>query len=183
MAVDLEVLPATAAHITTIANLSQLYAYDFSEFRDLELGDDGRFGDIELPLYWSEPDRHAFLFKVRQKPAGFALVKRGSEITEDDSVWDMAEFFVVRRYRRQGLGAAAAREIWNRFSGPWEVRVMESNQPAQRFWARAIAAALNQPVSPVQAEAARRRWYVFSFDSQPTVKQADAKFSSDIFGA
>jgi hypothetical protein len=46
-----------------------------------------------------------------------------------------------------------------------EVRVMESNRPAQRFWARAIATALNQPVSPVQAEAAGRRWYVFSFDS------------------
>jgi predicted acetyltransferase len=53
--------------MTTVANLFELYAYDFSDFRDLELGDDGRFGDIELPLYWSEPDRHAFLFKVRQK--------------------------------------------------------------------------------------------------------------------
>jgi predicted acetyltransferase len=165
VAVELEVLPATPEHITTVANLFELYAYDFSDFRDLELGDDGRFGDIELPLYWSEPDRHAFLFKVRQKPAGFALVKTGSEITGDDSVRDMAEFFIVRRYRRQGLGTAAAREIWNRFTGPWEVRVMESNHPAQRFWARAIATALNQPVSPVQAEAAGRRWYVFSFDS------------------
>jgi hypothetical protein len=29
--------------------------------------------------------------------AGFALVKRGSEITGDEYVWDMAEFFVVRR--------------------------------------------------------------------------------------
>ena len=92
--VDLEVLPATRDHAVTVANLFELYAHDFSEFHDVELGDDGRFGYNNLPLYWSEPNRHAFLFSVRQKLAGFALVKRGSEITGDECIWDMAEFFV-----------------------------------------------------------------------------------------
>src|SRR5438552_907334 len=87
--VDLEVVPATREHAATIANLFELYAHDFSEFHDVELGEDGRFGYKNLPLYWSEPNRHAFLFSVRQKLAGFALVKRGSEITGDECVWDM----------------------------------------------------------------------------------------------
>jgi predicted acetyltransferase len=162
--VDLEVVPATRDHAGTIANLFELYAYDFSEFHDVELGNDGRFGCNNLPLYWSEPNRHAFLFSVRQKLAGFALVKRGSEITGDECVWDMAEFFIVRRYRRHRLGTAAARQIWTHFAGRWEVRVMENNHAAYGFWAHAVATALNETVSPVHAEVAGRRWYVFSFD-------------------
>jgi len=33
----------------------------FSEFHDLEIGADGRFGYEHLPLYCSEPGRHPFL--------------------------------------------------------------------------------------------------------------------------
>ena len=168
LSADLEVLPATRDHDATVANLFELYAHDFSEFHDVELGDDGRFGHKNLPLYWSEPNRHAFLFRVRQKLAGFALVKRGSAMTGDESVWDMAEFFVVRRYRGYGVGTAAACQIWIRLAGRWEVRVMENNHVAYGFWARAIAAALKETVSPVHAEFAGRRWYVFSFNSDST---------------
>jgi hypothetical protein len=39
-----------------LANLLELYAHDFSEFHELELGSDGRFGYGGLPLYWSEPE-------------------------------------------------------------------------------------------------------------------------------
>ena len=170
LAVDLEVSPATRDQAATVGNLFELYAHDFSEFRDVELGDDGRFGYKNLPLYWSEPNRHAFLFRVRQKLAGFAWAKQGSEITGDECVLDMAEFFVVRRYRRHGVGSAAARQIWSRFTGRWEVRVMEDNRVACEFWARAIATALQETVSPVHADMAGRRWYVFRFDSRLTTR-------------
>ncbi len=165
LSVDLEVLPATRDHAAIVANLFELYAHDFSEFHDVELGDDGRFGYKNLACYWSEPNRHAFLFRVRERLAGFALVKRGSEITGVECVWDMAEFFVVRRYRRRGLATAAAHHIWARFAGRWEVRVMENNHVAYNFWAYAIAATLKENVSPLPVEKAGRRWYVFSFDS------------------
>ncbi len=156
---------ATPDKASVIANLFELYAHDFSEFHDVELGEDGRFGCKNLPLYWSEPNRHALLFRFREKLAGFALVKRGSEITKDARLWDMAEFFVVRRHRRHGVGTEAARQIWSRFRGPWEVRVMERNHAAHHFWARSIAAVFNETVSPVRAEASGRCWDVFSFDS------------------
>ena len=112
-----EIVPATSDQSVIVANLCELYVYDFSEFHDVELGDDGRFGFKKLPLYWSEPNRHAFLIKSRERLAGFALLKRGSEITKDECVWDMAEFFVVRRFRRYGVGTEAARQIWSRFPG------------------------------------------------------------------
>jgi predicted acetyltransferase len=75
-----------------LANLLELYAHDFSEFHSLGIGADGRFGYKSLPLYWSDPNRYPFLVRVDGKLAGLALVKRGSEITGNPTVWDMAEF-------------------------------------------------------------------------------------------
>ena len=106
-----------------------MYAHDFSEFHEIELGADGRFGYKHLPLYWREPNRRPFLVKVDGKLAGLVLVKRGSELSGDETVWDVAEFFVVRRYRRRGIGTYVAHAVWRQVPGLWEVRVMESNHP------------------------------------------------------
>jgi predicted acetyltransferase len=35
----------------------------------------------------------------------------------------MSEFFVLRKYRRQGIGRTAAVELFERFPGPWRVRL------------------------------------------------------------
>jgi predicted acetyltransferase len=156
---QIEVIPATAEQMPIVANLIQLYAHDFSEFHHLELDADGRFGYDPLPLYWSEPRRHPFLVRVDGNLAGFVLVK------SNGAVWDMAEFFVVRGYRRRGIGTALALDIWKRFPGPWEVRVMQSNHSALHFWNRAISEFTGAPLQPVRFEKAGESWRLFSFDS------------------
>jgi predicted acetyltransferase len=162
---QVEVVPASSDQSVIVANLFELYAHDFSAFHEMDIGDDGRFGFAELSVFWSEPNRHAFLLRYSRRLAGFALVKKGSEITKRETVWDMAQFFVLRRYRRYGVGTEAARQIWSRFPGEWEVRVMERNKVAYRFWGHAIKTAFGEAISPVRVEIARRNWYVFSFDS------------------
>ena len=136
----LEVIRALPEEQPILANLLELYAHDFSEFHDVHIGADGRFGYPRLPLYWSEPDRHPFLVWWDGQLAGFVLVKRGSEISGDKVIWDMAEFFVLRIHRKRGVGTQVAHDVWTRFPGLWEVRVMQSNGSANQFWARAIAA-------------------------------------------
>jgi predicted acetyltransferase len=108
---NFELALASADEQSVVANLLELYAHDFSEFFEIELRDDGRFGYAHLPLYWTEPDRHAFLVRVDGNLAGFALVH------QMDGCWDLAEFFIARRYRRQGFGMAAAHDLWRRFPG------------------------------------------------------------------
>src|SRR5262250_3041877 len=85
----LEVIPALPEREPILANLLELYVHDFSEFMDLKLGADGRFGYRDLPLYWSEPNRYPFIVTADGYLAGFALVRRGSEISGDPNVWDM----------------------------------------------------------------------------------------------
>ena len=94
-----------------LAALFELYSYDFSEVLDLDVGDDGRFAVPVLDRYWTEADRHPFLIRVDARLAGFALVHERSRLTDREGVRDMAEFFVMRRYRRRGVGAQAASQI------------------------------------------------------------------------
>jgi predicted acetyltransferase len=167
----IEVTPAAPEQEPILANLLELYGHDFSEFQDLDLGPDGRFGYKGLPLYWSEPDRHPFLVTVAGRLAGLVLVRRGSELSGKEIVWDMAEFFVIRGYRRRGIGTCIAHEVWRRFPGPWEVRVLHSNVSAGHFWARAIPSFTGQAIQPVLVDKDGECWKLFSFESKRIAQQ------------
>jgi predicted acetyltransferase len=160
---DVEVIPALPEQETILANMLELYAHDFSEFVDLTLGPDGRFGYKRLHLYWEEPGRYPFIIMVDGQLAGFVFVRGGSEVSNDPDVWDMAEFFVVRGFRRLGVGMKAAREIWRKFPGRWEVRVMDRNQKAREFWRHAINEFVGEMIEPTLLSKDGEGWHVFSF--------------------
>jgi predicted acetyltransferase len=167
--VRVELDPALPEQMPILANLLELYAHDFSEFHSLDIGANGRFGYKSLPLYWREPNRHPFFIRVDSKLAGLALVKRGSEISGNQTVWDMAEFFVLRGCRRSGIGTLAAQEVWRRFPGLWEVRVMQSNHLANLFWGRAISDFTREAIQPVRVEKDGHHWQLFSFESRRVI--------------
>jgi predicted acetyltransferase len=131
--------PARPDERPVLDNLFQLYSHDWSERLPLDVGADGRFDDYPLDAYWQDDWRHPFLIRVDGKLAGFALVSRRSRLTGTAGVADMAEFFVVRRYRRRGVGFGAASAAFDRFKGRWEVRQRPDNADATGFWRRVIA--------------------------------------------
>jgi predicted acetyltransferase len=167
LSVQVEVIPALREQESILDNLIQLYAYDFSELHEVEIGSDGRFTYRDLPLYWSEEGHHPFLVRVNTRLAGFVLVKKGSEVSGDDTTWDMAEFFVLRGYRRRGVGTRVAEEVWRRFPGPWEVRVMETNVAARSFWQRVISGFILQEVLPRRITFRDECRWLFAFESRP----------------
>jgi len=131
--------PAAPEESATLGNLMQLYVYDWSELGGLDVGADGRFADTPLDAWWSEDWRHPFLLRVDGKLAGFALVAARSCLSGAAGVHDMAEFFVMRGYRRRGAGLAAACAAFDRFPGRWEIRQREVNVAATAFWRRVVA--------------------------------------------
>jgi predicted acetyltransferase len=163
-ALSVEIVPALAEQGPILANMLELYAHDFSEFIDLKLGADGRFGYEHLPLYWTDSNRHPFLVVADGQLAGFVFVRRGSEVSDNADVWEVAEFFILRGFRRRGLGTRVAREIWQKFPGRWEVRVLDRNRKARLFWSRAIKEFLGEAVEPVRLKKDGADWHVFSFD-------------------
>lgn len=133
--------PLRAAERPLLERLAELYLYDFTEVAAWEIGEDGRYEPAEWARsLWDRAGRRALLLRVAGKPAGFAIVDERSPEPGGADRRYLAEFFVLRRYRRRGLGAAAARAVFDRFPGGWHVLEIPENVPAQRFWRRVIGA-------------------------------------------
>ena len=139
---DLAIDIATAAERPVLENLVQLYIHDFSElFAGTprgDLSDDGRYRvDIPLDRWWQAADHIPLLLRLDGRLAGFALLNAAPHgIAPVDH--NVAEFFVVRKYRRAGLGTAAAHALFSRYPGRWEAAVMRGNSAARGFWERCI---------------------------------------------
>jgi len=139
---EVEIVPAT--HSEVVQNLFPLYAYDLSEVTKADVSADGRFAIPDSLLeYWARPPGKfwprewrglPFLLRVAGALVGFALVRQMGP-----GAYDMGEFFVLRKYRRRGLGRSAARKLFDALPGSWEVRQLPENRPAQAFWRQVIA--------------------------------------------
>ena len=126
-----------------LSNLFQLYVHDFSEWWNGEawgeIGEDGRFAPYPLEPYFRQPDRSTHLIRVDGELAGFALIDADAHSGEPAD-FNMAEFFIVRKHRREGVGRAAALALIRERPGAWEIAVVRKNLAAQPFW-RSVAAA------------------------------------------
>jgi predicted acetyltransferase len=147
-----------------LSNLLNLYMHDLSDVFPIAAGADGRFRYPKLPLYWSEPEkRFPFLIHSGSEPAGFALVTRGSPATSDPDVFDVAEFFVLRAYRRAGVGRQAAFHLWSRFPGQWVVRVLEANRAGLGFWRASVKEYTRGAFAEGTYPGSPQGWQVFTF--------------------
>jgi predicted acetyltransferase len=129
----------TPEHRGVLANLAQLYQYDFSEFEQGGvLNKAGLFPYVNLEPYWTEPDRHVFLAQVGGHWAGFVLLSKHSYLEPDSDTTEISEFFVMRKYRGQGVGDEMARQVFDMFPGRWELQVTPNNTHALHFWRRVV---------------------------------------------
>ena len=128
------IAPAREDQRPVIANLIQLYLYDMTESMPFPVGPDGRFEYDFLDRFWRFP----YLIHVDAELAGFALVIDECPLTGRKPCWFMAEFFVLKAYRRRGAGRAALAAVLQAHPGDWHIGVPKANQPAQAFWDRAL---------------------------------------------
>lgn len=135
---NIEVQPASLEDKSILRNLMELYAHDFSEFDQCDVDEHGLFGYSRLDHYWTEPGRYPFLVRVEGKLAGLVLVRTLDE-SKAEPVRSIAEFFILRKYRHQGIGKVAAQRIFDKFPGQWSVAQVENNFPAQAFWRKVVA--------------------------------------------
>lgn len=135
---DIRIEPAAVAQKDTVRRLLEFNMYEFSRFfDDADVDEQGRFGYRYLDLYWAEPERHPFLIRVDGRIAGMTLVRTGDPHS-------IAEFLVLPRYRRHGVGLVAARQVFARFPGEWMVHQIPGNDAAVAFWRRAVPVPFTQ---------------------------------------
>lgn len=141
-----------------LRQLFELYCYDFSEHVAVKLKPSGRF---EVPLsedWWTRSDHFPFFIRRDDELVGFALVRRGSRLSDAPDVMDIAEFFVVRGARRSGVGVQAAHELFRKFPSNWEIRVRKSNATAFAFWSKVAETWLGARLTPEPFERDGAAW-------------------------
>jgi predicted acetyltransferase len=116
-----------------VRNLIQLYFHDFSEYDGEDVRSSGRYDADWVEEYWEHPNA-AYVFHVGSQVAGFCLVDHETLLVGSENA--IAEFFVLRKYRRSGIGLQAAVQVLMSRPGVWEVSQIAANAPAQSFWRR-----------------------------------------------
>jgi predicted acetyltransferase len=160
----IDVLLASSEDKTLIQRLMELYLYDFTEFDGADLDAHGCFGYPYVDHYWTEKGRYPFLVRVDGRLAGFVLVSQHTFVPGNER--SIAEFFIMRKYRRQGVGRAVACRVFDRLPGRWEAQEMASNTPAQQFWRSVIAVYTGGAYSEVVLDNDQWRGPVQFFDNR-----------------
>ncbi len=135
-----QVIEASRDQQPILERLMQLYLYEFSAIDGFDVGGNGLFEYQAgaLDCYWTDADRSPFFIYVDDQLAGFVLVNAYTVLDENKGGKSIAEFFVMGRYRRQGVGKQAAFYLFDMFRGKWEVRQIKKNEAGQMFWRNII---------------------------------------------
>jgi len=153
-------LPATDADYAIVQNLSAYYLHDMSEFMGWPCPESGRFaGCDEFFEDWRAGRNHPYLLRVDGELAGFAGVKLGP----DGETHEIQEFFLLRKFRHQGVGQQVAAQLFARFPGPWRVEALIVNVPAVRFW-QSVVTAQGESVTTEVADSPWGKRQVFRFN-------------------
>jgi predicted acetyltransferase len=132
-----DVRRATTSDRRPLQRMLELYQHDLSDVWDQDLDSHGEYG-YDLDRYWQEESCIPFVALAANRHAGFALVDRRVRVGTDG--WWMDQFFVLKKYRRQGAGRVLAHAVFAALPGRWEVGQMPRNVAAQAFWRTTVDA-------------------------------------------
>jgi len=138
MKINIELADVDYSKKSILRQLIELYEYDFSEYNGADLNENGFYDYKYLDHYWTDEGRHPYFILVDGHYAGFALVNSCCYALKDDNAKSIAEFFVMRKYRRQRIGQHAAKLVFDKFKAPWEVLQHPGNAPSQVFWQNVV---------------------------------------------
>jgi predicted acetyltransferase/RimJ/RimL family protein N-acetyltransferase len=132
----IHLVPASLEDYLVIQNMGRFYVYDMSEYLGKEIGwempNNGLYECIDFKKYWEAENAFPFLIHYKNELAGFLIIdKKGSELTID---FNVAQFFILRKFKNKGVGRFVAHQCFNKFRGSWEVMVIPGNEGAYCFW-------------------------------------------------
>ena len=138
--VEIRIEPVLPEQKSVFIQLLNLYNYDFTEYENSDINESGYFNDYYSDDLFTDDTRKHFFIRADGKLAGFMIIRNGGyRYLEDKNAHTVDEFFVMKKYRRNGVGSFAAKTAFDMFRGIWEVCQMQNNIPARKFWKSVIA--------------------------------------------
>jgi predicted acetyltransferase len=95
-------------------------------------------GECAAYNWWVRDACNLYVIRADGRPAGFITVAAGLRHLPAGVQFEVIDFYVAPKYRRQGVGRSAARQVFDRYRGRWQVLELDCNEPAKRFWREVI---------------------------------------------
>ncbi len=138
MKIIVELKQVTIDEKEILGNLLEKYSYEFSQWDKRDVNKLGLYGYQYLDYYWTEKKRWAYFILVDDKLAGFAMVVNLPEVDDRETDFQMAEFFVLHKYRRLGVGRQAFFKVLDMHKGRWQLKRHPANIASVIFWDKVI---------------------------------------------
>ncbi len=122
-----------------LRNLLEKYDYEFSQWTKEDVNELGLFGYDYFDCYWTKTNRFAYFIYVEGKIAGFVMVNDYPEDESRETDFTIAEFCILYKYRKQGIGKQVAFQIFDLHKGKWQLKCHPHNIPSVCFWNKVIA--------------------------------------------
>jgi len=120
-----------------LRHVMTLYLHDLSEFNsDLEINQrNGLFEFDVLDWFFEKEGLTPFFIRMDDdKTIGFILLQSGPFSNPEFADYVLNSFFIMKKYRRQGLGRAACKVFFEQLPGRYAISQIKTNTPAIEFW-------------------------------------------------
>jgi predicted acetyltransferase len=131
-----------------LQNIWPAYMHDLSKYQHhlpnkhglLDEEDVTTYSDENFLTAWlAHPDKiFVFLIYADKCLAGFALIA-SPPLVEGNSDKLVHDFFLFHAYRGKGIGQSEINQLFDRFKGSWQLRVLPENKPALAFWQKVVS--------------------------------------------
>ena len=113
------------------------YGYELSQYFGNDINDLGLYGYDYFDCYWTDENRYPYFIKVDDKLAGFIMINDYPEGTQKTD-YTISEFFVLYKYRRNGVGKRSVKIILDKYKGKWQLKFHPKNELSKNFWLKTI---------------------------------------------
>lgn len=156
--------PASMDHYPIIQNMATYYSYDMSQYMGWAQDNDGKQSvGMDYKKYWQTKNTFPFIIKLEDELVGFVIID--NNVSDPSNDFNIAQFFILRKFKGKGIGRYIAFQCFDKFRGNWEVFVMPRNEGAYRFWRKIINDYTNHHVKEYTRTVGQSIRNIFEFSS------------------
>jgi predicted acetyltransferase len=131
---NIEVIKVLLEEKQILNNLLKMYCYEWSHYNKFDVNHQGEYEfEYHIADYWDKGNHYPFFVKVNGILAGFVLIDGKFELHSNYD-YEMAEFFIMYKYRLAGVGRYVAKAVFDMFHGKWGIERHPHNIASVRFW-------------------------------------------------
>ncbi|MDQ0359345.1 GNAT family N-acetyltransferase [Breznakia pachnodae] len=131
----IQLVKVASKNKSLLFNLMQLYLYDLSVYFNFKTNNNGIYEYDHFEDYFTDTNYISYFIYNDNELIGFVLLNDYSPITnKHENIINVSEFFILKLYRKQGLGEITFQTLLDMHKGVWTIKPAAFSKEANAFW-------------------------------------------------